>query len=226
MKSVTNCQYTGSGILAHGTDEKGVERRIPLADVRAGVVFPTGAQPGYYLLMGRKWDSLPSGKRPLLFMAEGEDIIHETLFSKLTDSCSKFKCKTVYANLPRQDRRGGVGGFDDLWRYIHNKKLGINLIPAPASDDREYGKALLREYWQDKALDLPDSDTTPTILRFQLRKLAGLREPGKDSVIDETLLYAFHAMRYLLAGFVKFNNVIQYGRETKRDPRGQSLGKI
>ena len=224
MKSVTNCQYTGTGILAHAIDEKGVNRRITLADVRAGVVFPTGAQPGYFLIMGRKWESLSTGKRPLLFMAEGEDIIHETLFSKLTDSCAKFKCRTLYALLPRADRKGGVGGFDDCWRYLRNRKLQINLIPAPAADDVEYGKALLREYWQDRALDLPDPDVTPTTLRAQLRKLSGLSEPGKDSGTDEKLLYAFNAMRYLLAGFVKFNNVIQYGREHRKDPRGNSRG--
>lgn len=225
MKSALRCQYTGSGILAHIEDDKGVERRINLADVRAGVVFPTGALPGYFLLMGRKWETLPAGKRPLMFLTEGQHIMHETLFGQLTDACSKFKCRTIYADLPRQDRKGGVGGFDDLWRYLRNRKLNINLIPAPAADDVEYGKALLREYWSDRAIDLPEMDVTSTTLRGQLRKLSGIKEAGRDpGGVDERDLYAFHAVRFLIAGFVKFNNVIQYGREHRKDPRGNSRG--
>jgi hypothetical protein len=225
MKSVTRCQYTGSGILAHAQDEKGVERRIALADVRAGVVFPTGALPGYYVLFGRKWTSLPAGKRPLMFLTEGQELVHEALFTKLSDACTKFKCRTIYADKPTANRVGGIGGFDDLWRYLRNRKLQINLIPAPAADDVEYGMALLREYWTERALDLPPTDLTPTILRGQLKTLPGLKQPGKDDgAIDEKRLYAFHAMRFLLAGFVKFNNVIAYGVQARKDPRASSKG--
>lgn len=216
MKSVTHCKYTGTSVVAQAIDEKGVKREVYLQDARAAVVFPTGALPGYFVMMGRKREILPTGKSPLLFLTEGENLMHEILFSDLTDSCVKFKCKTIYANLPRTDRKRGVGGFDDLWRYLRNRKLAINLIPAPAADDVDYGRALVREFWIDKAFDIPDPHDRPTILRSQL---AVLTPDGEDDK-----LYAFHALRHLLCGFVKFNNVIAYDarpqKSEKANPRG------
>jgi hypothetical protein len=73
-------------------------------------------------------------------------------------------------------------------------------------------------------------DDNPTNLRKQLKQMIGLVDPERKKrqtdEADISSLYAFHALRYVLAGFVKFNNVIAYGTQPKRDPRGQSLGKI
>lgn len=227
MKSALHCQYTGNGVIAHIENEKGITERISMADVRAGVVFPTGALPGYYLMIARKWDQLPSGKRILYFMTEGESLVHEELFTKLTDDCIKFKCKTLYAELPRQDRKGGIGGFDDLYRFIRNKRMGINLIQAPAARDVEYGKALLREYWSEEAIKLPYSDINYTTIVSHLKPIRGFQEAGDgtdDSNYNEDNLYAFHAMRHVLAGFVKYNNVIQYEKKFKKDPKANPKG--
>ncbi len=224
MKSVSHCTHGSGSIIAEAFDEKDVKRQVYLSDVRSACVFPTGALPGYWLVFGRQRKQLPAGKYPLLFMAEGENIMHERLFEKLTDACSKYKCRTVYAYLPRADRKGGVGGFDDLWRYLHNRKLNINLIPAPAAEDVDYGKALAREFWEDGALDLPEMDSAPTILRAQLKQLSGIKERGRDVGTGDEDLYAFHALRHLLAGYMKFNNVIPYAargqKSPKADPRG------
>jgi hypothetical protein len=216
MKSVSHCQWTGSGILAHCEDNKGVKHRIGLMDVRAGVWFPTGGLPGYYVMFGRRWDTVPTGKAQLLYLTEHEDIMHEPLFRALTDDCTKFRCKTLYAHLLRHDRRGGIGGYDDLWRYLKNRKLNVNLVPAPAAEDVDYGAALIREYIKDEAIEIPDTDETPTILRKQL----SLIEPKTD----KAPLYAFSALRFVLGGFVKFNNVIPYmprsGHSEKANPKG------
>lgn len=224
MKSVSHCRYTITSIIAEAVDDKDVHRQVYLSDVRGGVVFPTGALPGYFVMCGRKRKQLPAGKFPLLFCTEGESIVHEAMFTKLTDACMKFKCKTLYANLPRQDRHRGVGGFDDLWRYLRNRKLGINLVPAPASEDVDYGKALLREFWADQALELPSIDTNPTILRDHLQQLAGLREVGKAEGLKDENLYAFHALRYLLCGYVKFNNVIPWDARSGKNPKANPKG--
>ena len=208
MRSVSHCQFTGSGVIAHAEDEKGVQHRVFLQDARAGVSFPTGGLPGYYVLIGRQFDTISTGKAKLLYLCEGEDIMHEPLFQSLTDACTKFKCRTLYAHLPRVDRRGGIGGYDDLWRYLRNKRLGINMMPAPAAEDEDYGKALIREYIKDRAIDVPEYEDNPTILRGQLREIT---EDG-----DAKHLYAFHALRLVIAGFVKFNQGIPYSPETRK----------
>ena len=226
MKSISHCQNLGNNIVAFGVDDKGARREIYVVDVRAGISFPTGTLPGYFVLIGRQREQTVSGKNVLLFMAEGEDLMHEAMFATLTDACAKYKCRTVYADLPTQNRRGGVGGYDDLWRYLRNKKLKIALLPAPASDDVEYGKALIREFWTDKAMDLPELYTRPTTLRKHLKIMTGgLAEPGKDNKTpNEEALYAFHAMRYLVCGFVKYNNMIPFDVGVETSPRANAKG--
>jgi len=225
MKSISHCIYTGSGVVAQALDIKETKRQINLQDVRAGMVFPTGSMPGYFLILGREVELVPTGKPMMLFIHEAENIMHELLFQDFTDACTKFKCKTVYAYLPRQDRKRGVGGYDDLWKYLRNRRLKINLVPAPAAEDVEYGKALLREFWTDDAFDLPPMDSKPTVLRQQLKQLVGIRDVSKDNKgLDESLLYAFHALRYVLTGFIKFTNVIQYLPKTEPSPRAAAGG--
>jgi len=220
MKSVSRCTWNGNAVVAEAIDTKNVKRRVMLQDVRAGLIFPAETLPGYYVLFGREIEAKSVDKHKFLFMSEGESHTHDTLFSKLTDDCSKFKCKTVYAKLKRQDRRGGVGGYDDLWRYIKAKKLSINLIPAPAADDVEYGKTLLGEYWLDGCLDIPDFKITPTKLRAQIKKM----DQDADISPDIDTLYSFHAFRYLISGFTKFANVIPYSPRQKQHDKASQKG--
>jgi len=226
MKSVSHCQYTGTGVLAHVVDEKDVKIRVSLLDVRAGVVFPTGSLPGYYVLFGRKAEQLPSGKLPIMYLTEGEHIMHDALFEMLTDACTEFKCRTIYAMMPPRDKRmASMGGFDDLWKYIRAKHLPIKVVPAPAAKDPDYGKAVAREYWADNALEVPPSDLNPTTLVKQSKDMAGIIESGKaDTGAQEDKLYAFHAMRHVLCGFVKFNNVVQYDQKPVKSARSDARG--
>jgi hypothetical protein len=226
MKSIDFCTWTGSAIHAQGTDNKGIKREIWMVDSRAGITFPTGRLPGYYVIMGRRSGVSPTGKRELIFMAEGENLNHELLFGLLTDDCMRYKCKTVYATLPRQDRRGGIGGFDDLWRYIKNKKVNLALTQAPAAQDVEYGKALIREYGEEGMIDLPPSDLRLTTLAAHMKDMVGAAtEATQDEKgPDESKFYAFHAFRHVVCGFVKFNQVIKYHTPSKVDPRANPLG--
>ncbi len=214
MESVTNCTYFGNSVIAQAIDDKGVKRYVYCSDVRAGIIFPTGKNPGYYVLFGQERETVPTGKHILLFLSEGEDIMHESLFSKLTDDCTKYMCKTVYAHLPRTDRRGGVGGYDDLWRYLRNRRLAINTIPAPAAEDVEYGRALLREFLKDKAIDIPAH--RPTILKRHLSQMTG------DTKEED--VYAHSAMRYLLTGYVKYNQPIPFEAKIQKSPKANPRG--
>ena len=123
MKSVSRCIWDGQSVIAQAKDHKDVDHRVFLQDVRAGIVFPTGGLPGYYVLFGRKTTKKSTDNPTYMYLTEDEHLRHERLFDSFTDACVKFKCRTVYAKIERQDRHGGIGGYDDLWRYVRAKKL-------------------------------------------------------------------------------------------------------
>lgn len=225
IAAVKHCMEQGGGVVALCKDSRGPEVRRNLKDCRGGVVFPSGGWPGYFLLMGREFFTTKNGKNGLLFLSEGESIMHESLFSLMTDDCAKFKVRTLYAALPITDRHGGVGGFDDLFRWLKKKGLnGINLTAAPSSRDGGYGDALIKEYWMDGALDIQGkkgevaAEGELSTLRKQLRMMF------TDTDVNRAGLYAVEALRYLIAGYVKYENVVQYKRNVGKSPLANPKG--
>jgi hypothetical protein len=214
MRKILSVMHFADGFIARGMSDNGVSAEVPLAEVRGAVSWPTGSLPGYYLLMGQEKGSNKHGKRPLLFLAEKEEKTNTSLFDSLTDDMARLKCSTIYAN------RGGnqtlIDGFyGALWDYLRNRRLSPRLVPAPSADDVEYGKVLIREWLKHNALDIPRFSTT--ILREQLKKMV------TEGAIED--FYAFHALRYLLAGFTKYPQRIamsfaQSRNADRKDPRG------
>jgi len=196
LKTLVNVTQTTEKLTARfltkESSGKWVHKHVDFSEARAAVVMPVSEHPGYFLIMGRETYPSPSGRNPLRFMMEGEEVLHDVLFQKLTDACRKCRSMTLYAKQERTTM-GMEGSYRELWQYIRKNQIGgIRLMPAPSSNDPEYGKTIVLEYIKSEALHVPRG----TILRPKLADM------NKLQTLDESF-YAFHALRYVAAGFSK-----------------------
>ena len=172
------------GFQVVGIDVKAVEVQVPLIAVRAAVVPPQADRPGYYLVLGMRFERNETDKHPLIFLAEYEDDLQSSLLKKLSDDAARLRVQTVYAD------EGNKGFFSDLWRQF-NAVSEVKVCRALHPQDVDYGVALIREWLGDNALDVPKY--TPTILRRQLGSMTA-ETVGLMNVIDP--------LRFLVSAFV------------------------
>jgi hypothetical protein len=193
MKKLLSTEVFCGDVLAHFINDKDVKETAILSDVRGGISMPAASAPGYCIFLGRERDANEYGEHPLRFLAEEENDLHQSLFEKMTSLAVKLRCGIVYA---RQNRtqRGIEGAYSDLWRFIRSKGLNLRLVPAPSAEDVSYGKVLVAEGLKTKALVFPES--VPCTVKAQLQSMT------PDSEGEE--LFAFHALRFLLAGYRKY----------------------
>ena len=195
MKTIDFIRTFADGLMARGDNDNGTKVSIPLVDVMGSVVMPTGAFPGYYLILGKRLQINQYRKRPLIYLAEGEYTTISVLLEKLTDDIKRLKCRTLYAKHDRTNQ-GASGFFRDVYTYLQRKRLTVSVTQAPSWNDYEYGRALLVEAWKDKAIELPKY--VDTVVKKQLGEMR------VDTDLSEDELYAFHAMRYILAAVEKY----------------------
>jgi len=197
MRKIDFIQKFGEGFIAVGMSDTLVRKSISVHEVRGSVRWPVDGFPGYYLIMAKKKKINEHGKRPMLFLAEGENQSPSLMLEALSDDLVRLKCAKLYA---KQDRthRGIEGFYKDLYHFIKKRKIGTIVVPSPSVNDPEYGRALIKEYIKDQAFDVPK--LVPTILREHLGSITDAMPAEK---------YAFHALRYLMAGFEKFDDVRQ-----------------
>jgi hypothetical protein len=166
-----------------------------MLEVRAGVSWPTGSNPGYYCFFGKSADMNPLKKHPYIFLSEGHSHFKDDLFGRFTDDAKRLRCMIAYADRGAFETRDWMGFFADLFEYLSSKGLNIDLYPAPNSDDVDYGIVLIREAFRGDLLQIPK--TVPTIVLKQLRDL-------NMQTKDYHAFFAFNALRYLISGFNKF----------------------
>ena len=81
------------GFRATGIRDTSVEEQVPLIGVRAAVTPPRSDRPGYYLVLGMRFERNETDKHPLIFLAEYEDELQSSLLKKLSDDASRLGCK-------------------------------------------------------------------------------------------------------------------------------------
>jgi len=192
MQRVDTVQPYAGGYLAHGINDGGANVTVGLSEVRVGVQWPTGKYPGYYIILGKRVKKNTEGQNPLLFLCEGEERMPQNLYQKLSDDISKMRAIAVYA-----DRHEG-GCYADFFDYLGARGLNIQLTPAPSATDKEYGAVLMQEHMKQKTLQFPALKMTTIFTQ--------IRSMTKGTDYEE--FYAFHALRYLLAGFAKFQEPV------------------
>lgn len=205
MQRIDTVQPFAGGYIAYGINDGGAKAQVTLMEVRAGVQWPTGKYPGYYLILGKKAEKNPDGQNPLLFLCEGEDAMPQNLYRSLTDDISKMRVVAVYADRGADRSTGMSGCYTDFFDYLGAKGLSVQLTPAPSANDIEYGAVLMREHYRQKTLELPT--LRMTTIRSQIRQMT------PEANYED--FYAFHALRYLLAGFAKFQEPVMDWMTTK-----------
>ena len=193
MKRYTHIQIFAEGLIAHGITDTDAKAQIDIWEVRAGIIGPTGIQPGYAVFLGIGKKRNVYGKNPLIFLHEREEKLQGSLLEKVTDDAIRLRCSTLYAD--RGSQRTLEGFYGSLWKHIQDRRLNISIVPAPSSDDPEYGAALIQEALATKALKMLSTETT---LRNQLKQMTS------DNLRDD-FLYAFQACRFVLCGFQKYS---------------------
>lgn len=194
MKEIHSIQRFGDGYLAKGLSDTGIKRSIELMDIRGAVVPPRDNNPGYYLYMGMLKNINEHMKYPLMYLSDGTDRLPSALMDAVFDDASRLKASSVYAEMPK-DRRAVQGFYRDIWKKRSNEGLPVRIRPAISATDLDYGRALIEEWTTDRALIRPYA--TETIYTEQLRSM------DLESDIKDSRWYVFHALRYLLAGYIK-----------------------
>ena len=207
MERTDSVQEYAGGLLAHGWNAGGAKIITHLVDIRSAVRWNSAKYPGYYLIVGKELGKNSKGKHPILYLAEGEANYPQDLYRKLTDDVIRLRASVVYADPGSDKTISNSGQFTDLWDYVQAGGVRISLTPAPSSDDTEYGVVLMKEHLRDKTLVFP-------VLR-----MTTLFKQIKSMTVDanEDQFFAFHALRYVLAGFAKFPD-----SEVVVSPRGRS----
>jgi len=199
MRKFLYCQPFGTWYIGRGVTDAGATISVPLTEIRAAVSWPDGAQPGYWCVFGKLFKKNPLGRSPLIFLDEGESVFASPLMESVTSAASKFRAHTIYADRGSFDARGWQGFYTDLYDYINTKNLNVDLAPAIAAEDEPYGIVLIQEYFRGQLLDIP-KDVATTIMK-QIREMT-------TETSDFKPFYAFKALRYLLAGFQKFDSPV------------------
>lgn len=197
MKEIYFIQRYGTGFLAKGMSDNGQNVDIQLIEIRAAVIPPQDVYPGYYLFLGMLKKPNTYLKYPLLFLHEKTVETFHGILEDISDDASRLKASIIYTPIPTE-KRAVQGFYKDLWDYRYRNNLPYRVKPAISVKDYRYGDALIREWRKEKALILPIF--VDTILKNQLFTDHGM---DIDSNLKDPKWFCFHALRILLAGFVK-----------------------
>ncbi len=173
-----------TGKIIHSTSDG---QNLIYLDIRAGLAWPYRSAPGYFCIFGQKGQKKEFKKHPLVFMAEAESADLRALLQRLGDECSRLLCGDVYADFEeaRQSYRSAVSrAWDD------RKALKVGVNQAPHARLFQYGTDIIREWVQDKALEIPSG----TVLS---RQLGNLPKPETWENPEEKF-YAGNALRYVV----------------------------
>lgn len=192
MKEVLYTQKFADGYLAHCMNDKDVKEQVSLIEIRGAVIKPVEIYPGYFVFFGMMKEPNIFQKYPIMFLCEGEARTQGPLLEKMFNDASRMKASVIYADRERQGKMEGF--YQDIWRERRQRNLPLRVMPAPSPDDIDYGVGILRDWSRDKAVERPR--ITKTILSDQISSMT-------DETEIDASFYAFHALRFLLAGFVK-----------------------
>jgi hypothetical protein len=184
MKSFIKINRAGSGYVIDYVNDAGGKKRDYVYISLGAVIPPIAGNPGYYLFLGIMFDTVPEGLHKIIFMAEGEEKIRNKLIQKLTDDSVRLFADSIYCDV-------GQRGF---FVALHNSNHNYDLKVAASPENFDYGESLVNELFSVEALNLPPD----SILYKQVfDPITGINEADE---LKEPKFYAFHALRFILAG--------------------------
>ncbi len=167
------------------------------AGIRCGLSWPNHPAPGYYCIWGELYDRTydyrqREVRRPLTFLAEGEDNNLDRLLDGLTDDAAMLGCKTVYTDLDRED-------LADFFRdRTRGGRFNVYLETAPFAREFQVGVGLI-EGWRHVGAFRDAGLPHESILGGQMRRITD------EDLADrpEVNFYAVNAFRFLIGGCQK-----------------------
>uniref|UniRef100_A0A6M3IK38 Terminase n=1 Tax=viral metagenome TaxID=1070528 RepID=A0A6M3IK38_9ZZZZ len=196
MKDVLYIQRFADGFLANCINDKDVKQQVAIIETRGAVVSPIDEHPGYYLFFGMTKHPNIFKKHPLLFLCEAEHTTHGQLIEALFNDASRMKASVIYSNRG-SSRKQQAGFYRDVWTHRVRQNVPLRVMPAPSVKDVDYGRGIIQDWTREDAIVRPKKRRT--VLARQMT------EEMREQVVDpaEDRWYAFHALRYLIAGFIK-----------------------
>jgi hypothetical protein len=194
MKGFKQIRRDRGGYIVDYYNDAGGDASFYAINVISAMVSPTGFIPGYYLTIALEFEQTESGLFKVTWMDEFESASQSELVTKFIDAAIKNDVETVYA-----DREGKDGFFAN----VHNAGIKTyapwRLMPAPSASDLLYGLSLVNQYITESAISSPET----SIIYKQLENL-GIKDQRNTAdvkaALEDPALYAFHALRYILAG--------------------------
>ncbi len=187
-------EKTGDGYIVYRQNVEGQEERIAVQEIRAAIVAPDRTtdppMPGYYLLLGKLKGEDSDDMPELVFVTEAEEASPKALFQKLVVDEEENRFNTLYTE---PYRFSDVPDFiHDLHSYLNEKNIRwVRIVQTLHlyGDDPGQGVNIIGQ-WAGR-INIPEETT----VRYQLREKVGPKN------FKDPTLYAFTALRYLIAGF-------------------------
>lgn len=194
---------------------KGDEKVLIFAlDVRAALVWPEIKAPGYVSVWALRNQMVPETRKFRVRLVDEFEINHPTkLFRGMFELSKYYQCQIFYADLLKKRNIDFVSMFNDYSRFTRD--VTINLQAAPFAMKYNAGLALVQEYVESDALEMPQDSK----ILSQLGKIK--EEDTTKEIIDEEF-YAIKALMYILGSIEKDPwNIghVYKPQQTQRNPK-------
>ena len=210
MKHLIKISKAGTGYVADYIGDSGEKLRDYVMEVIGAIIPPEGQSLGYYLFLGMMFDQTPAGPHKILFLSEGLEQVRTQLIFNMNDDAVRLNASTVYADQLNK------GFFAHLWN-INSSTWWLK--PAASTKNIDYGSALINEILVSKAIDWPKDSTVYTQVADPLQ---GINE-GEN--LKDPKFYAFHALRFILAGIERDIQVTNKTRQGHYDLEARRFHK-
>lgn len=181
MKEITHVSEWSGGYHAYLKGEGPKKETIPVDDIRGAISAPA-SEKGYFLILGRQHNRAELKNQPLMLLSEGESMLQDELFEKVSDCQAKMQCNLFYTD------RAKEGFYQALLNNFEDHKVDFDQAPFVA--EPEYGEGLIREKLSKKLLKVPKE----SILYGELL----------NKMTPDSRGAAFDPLRFLLGGYLKF----------------------
>jgi hypothetical protein len=188
------------GIIIHHLDTKDAEKIIRYADIRAGLSWPTEEAPGYYCILGERYEDFlrfegieRRGELRLLAEYQYEGVSLSDLFARLTDDLAMLECQSIYTDTEEPF----LGHVETFWEFRSKTgaKMG-NLTQAPYAANWLLGVSWIQDWIRSRLLSIPETSAAYS----QLKSIA------KSDLAEspENRFFAVNALRYVVGAFHKY----------------------
>jgi hypothetical protein len=163
-------------------------------DIRVGISWPKESAPGYFCMVGERFQAGPMKKRSLVLLREFQSNDLQELFRVLTDWAVELGCGDSYADL-RPENECYVDAFSNFRSENMTGEPFLFIGQASWLENFQFGTILIRDRMKSRALEI-DRETIVAAQLGNLTETALMENP-------EVEFYAVNALRFVVGAFQK-----------------------